>query len=321
MIVSWRISWAEDEPNKLILRHNVKKYGIQQEEYDFYIYNQPDIVLKVATFWLIRKSNTWKKVRFRTFLQKLNVETFDTVLLNLGYVANGDVKAIVEQANYNSEDQTIEFICWTPVKAGTMEKYKFAWPSQIDATWEFPTEEEQEAGLAGGDGIGQDATGELPIGFTDLDDWGEGVVWVGGPNVVFSGHADWGDNHPSDIGFQAQEVILPETFAELTVQARPQPDLSLAYAESIDPPPLQEMPSGTFVIDLHNTTIMDSKNDAREAKLSSFFRQINEDEELVVDADNAKFGDDEHPDGEVFDFRYDDEDGQFGAGTAFLKGS
>ncbi len=214
MIVSWRISWAEDDPNKIILRHNVKKYGTQQEDFDFYCYNQPDIVLKVATFWLIRKSNTWKKMSFKTYLQKLNLEPFDTVTLDFAtqkYVADVAVKAIVEEATYNSDDNSIDFVCLTPVKSGTMEKYKFFWPSQVSVDWTFPTEDEEADGFAGGDGIGQNATGELPIGFTDLEDWGSGVVWVGGPNVVFGPHSDWGDNTPSDVGFTAQNVISPET--------------------------------------------------------------------------------------------------------------
>jgi len=324
MIVSWRISWAEDEPNKIILRHNVKKYGTQQEDFDFYCYNQPDTVLKVATFWLIRKSNTWKKISFKTYLQKLNLETFDTVTLDFAtqkYVADAAVKGIVEEATYNSNDNSIDFVCLTPVKSGTMEKYKFFWPSQASVDWNFPTDEEQADGFAGGDGIGQNASGELPIGFTNLDDWGDGVVWVGGPNVVFGPHSDWGDNTPSDIDFVAQNVILPETYAELDTEANPNPDLTLNYVDQLMPPEIQETQGGTFVIDLHNTTIVDSENDGAEGKLSTFFKRVTDDGDLVCDADNALFGDEEHENGEVFDFRYDDDGEIFGAGTAFLKNS
>ncbi len=47
MVVKWRISWApgstdrpKDKSEKtMILRHNVTRYGIQEEEYDWYIYN------------------------------------------------------------------------------------------------------------------------------------------------------------------------------------------------------------------------------------------------------------------------------------------
>jgi len=320
MIVSWRLSWAED-PNKIILRHNVKKYGTQEESYDFYCFNQPDIVLKAATFWLIRKSNTWKKVSFSTYLTMLNLETFDTATLdfNQTYVASGAIKSIVEEANYNSESQKIDFVCLTPIKSGELVEYQFFWPSQVSVTEKFPTAEEEAAGYAGGDGIGAGATGDLPIGFTDLEDWGSGVVWVGGPNIVFRGQADHGDGTPSDIDFTAQEVIQTETYAELTVTSNPNPDLTLNYREPIDLPQLQEMPSGTFVIELHDTIIVDSQNDGAEATLDSFFSKINDNEELVVDTDNAKFGNGEQPDGEPFHFKYDDSTGKFGAGTAWLQ--
>jgi hypothetical protein len=323
MIVEWRISWAEVDPNKIILRHNVKKYGTQQETFDFYCYNQPDIVLKVATFWLIRKSNTWKKVRFKTFLQKLNLETFDTVTLDFGsrnYVSTSPVKAIVEEATYNSDDRTIDFSCWTPVKSGEMAEYKFFWPAYISASETFPTEEEQAAGFAGGDGIGSGASGYLPIGFTDLEDWGDGVVWVGGPNVVFSGHADYGDNTPSDLGFVAQDVLQSETYAELTVVENPNPDMTLNYADPIDPPPLLDYNGTSLEIDIRKTIIIDSDNDT-SSTLDTIYRKINDDGELVIDTEGAKYGDDSHPAGEVFDYRFDDDGGEWGAGTAFLKNS
>jgi hypothetical protein len=322
MIVEWRLSWAADDPNKLILRHNVKKYGTQQETFDFYCYNQPDIILKVATFWLIRKSNTWKKVRFKTFLQKLNLETFDTATLDFGtrkYVSDNPVKAIVEEAVYNSDDQTIDFTCWTPVKSGEMEPYKFFWPANISVSETFPTREEKAAGLAGGDGIGSTAGGSLPIGFTNLDDWGAGVVWVGGPNIIYQGHADYGDSTPSDQGFTPQQVVYPETYAELTVVENPNPDLTLNYMDPIDPPPLMNFGGSTLEIDIRTTTITDSRNKNRSSTLDTIYKHINSDGDLVIDANKAKYGDDEHPDGETFDYEYDDEGGKFGAGTAFLK--
>ena len=142
MVVNWRISWApgstdrpKDKSEKtMILRHNVTRYGIQEEEYDWYIYNQPDTIYKCATFWLIRKSHTWKRIRFQTYLQKLNLETFDCTTLdfsavNRSYVATGAVKALVEKANYNSADNTVDFECLVPVKAGTMSLYPYFWPA------------------------------------------------------------------------------------------------------------------------------------------------------------------------------------------------
>jgi hypothetical protein len=192
----------------------------------------------------------------------------------------------------------------------------------VSADWEFPTTEEQEAGLAGGDGIGQNATGQLPIGFTDLSDWGSGVVWVGGPNVLFKGHADWGDRSPSDLNFTPQNVILTSTYAELVVAEAPDPDLTLNYVDPLEPPELLGLPAGKpFTIDLHKTMVVDSQNNDASAPLASFFKKVNQAKELVVDGDNAKFANSEQPDGTEFDFRFDGEGGKMGAGTAFLKGS
>jgi len=168
MRVKWRTSWAPGETDQerdssekwMILRHNINRYGTHEEEFDWYAFNQPDTILKCATFWLIRKSCTWKKIKFKTFLHKLNLETFDCVNLNFagGYVASSAVKAIVLKANYNSADNLIDFECLVPVKAGEMQKSRYYWPStlRVDETW--PPQADINSGDAGGGGIGMGAT-------------------------------------------------------------------------------------------------------------------------------------------------------------------
>lgn len=319
MVANWRVSWAEDEEQKIILRHNVKKYGTQTEDFDFFCFSQPDIVLKAATFWLIRKSNTWKKVSFKSYLNKLNLETFDTVTLSFSgnHVATGDIKAIVEEASYNSVDQTIDFVCLTPVKSGTMEEYIHFWPSALATTEKFPTDWEREQGYAGGGGIGVEATGALPVGFMDPDDWGDGVVWVGGSNVVFNGHADWGDRSPTDVDFIAQSVVISDTYAELDTTANPNPDLRTGYMKDQR---ISEIPSIVVpgFIDLRKTKVMDSET-KKSAPLITFFKKVDSDKKLIVDCDISKWGNAEEEDGKVFDFKYDSEGEKMGAGTAFLK--
>ena len=200
------------------------------------------------------------RIKFKTYLQKLNLETFDTVTLNFtqDYVATGSVKAIVEEATYNSDTQLIQFVCHTPVKAGTMVEYEFFWPSQLAVTEKFPTDFERTAGYAGGDGIGSGASGELPIGFTDPDDWGSGVIWVGGPNVVFRGPADYGEKYPTDIGFVAQPVIITNQYAELDVSPNPSPNLDQIYKRDTPLGTLAEMKFDRIPIDIRQTAIIDS---------------------------------------------------------------
>ena len=176
MKVRWRMCWAAvsdrqqdtDRERRSSSGTTSPSTAPRKQEYDFYIYNQPDIVYKCATFWLIRKSNTWKRIKFKTFLNKLNLETFDAVTLDFDqpYVANGPVLAIVEKANYNSAENCVDFECLVPVVAGTMEKYPFFWPAALPADGHLAAAADIAAGCAGGGGIGMGATGNLPVGDT-----------------------------------------------------------------------------------------------------------------------------------------------------------
>ena len=358
MKVTWRLSWApgptdreKDKSEKtMILRHNVTRYGIQEEEYDWYIYNQPDIIFKAATFWLIRKSNTWKRIKFQTFLQKLDLETFDTVNLDFagGYVATGAVKAVVEKANYNSADNTVDFECLVPVRAGEMTLYSFYWPSALPTTATWPPAGDVASNDAGGGGIGMGATGNLPVGDTSAIEDGS-VVWVGGPNVVFRSQSDWGDRHPSDTGFVAQTIINPSVYAMMDPSLKPYLNLRTYTAEPSKPYQPQSL-SGMVTIDLSRTVVVDSRG-SRDAHgyLKDIITRITDNNRLVL-AENALIGDHagnkegarlsdalyvtkdgkcclnkevDIADGEKrkakFDFKYDNKTDVFGAGTAFLQ--
>lgn len=365
MKIGWRMRWSpgitDREKDKseqtIILRHNVNRYGIQSEDFDWYIYNQPDIIYKAATFWLIQKSNSWKRIRFSTFLNKLNLETFDCVTLNFsqGYVANGAIKALVEEATYNSETNLIDFVCIVPVKAGQMEKYDWFWPAGLSFSLTWPPPDEIAAGDAGGGGEGMDASGALPIGF--FENWGDDIVIVGGPNVVYRQQSDWGDRHPTDVGFSAQDIGAPVNYAEISGVSKPRLNLRMFLAEDSNPESPPDFVPG-ISIDIRETRITDSKKyPGKETRLTDLFRGMSEDDgggiRLVVkenvrisDKENLDepgrltdlirltegedkgtlalkkdllVADDDHPEGAEFDFKWADEYELWAAGTAFLR--
>lgn len=314
----WKAALSQSEPNKMILRHNVKKYGIQEEEYDYYIYNQPDIILKVATFWLIRKANTWKQVSFQTFLHKLNLETFDTVLLdfNKEYCANSDVKALIQSADFDSQSQTIDMQCWLPVKSGTMTPYIFAWPADVSVTQIFPTTEEVTAGFAGGDGPGSAATGTLPVGEIPR---GVSSVWYN-PAEPWR-HYDRGDPKPTDKEFEAAPVSgIAADPGEIGAQKNPNPDLSIKLGRKVEDPKSVPLPPSANIISLEETKVM-SKYAKNVVTHFSALLKINKDEEkLGIKTASTVIG--EHDGSDVvktFDFKYDETGEVWGAGTAFLK--
>lgn len=128
------------KPEKeIVIRNNIGRFGIIEGNHEFFIYNNPETVQRAATFWLIRKSHVWKKIKFKGFLNLLNLEPFDTVLLDLPDLANEQVIGVVENANYDSASNSISFEIWVSVISGAMYQYPAAFPSEIGSEITFPT--------------------------------------------------------------------------------------------------------------------------------------------------------------------------------------
>lgn len=140
------------EPVQAIFRFNVNKYGYHRETHDFFAFNSFDVVEKVATFWMIRKSMTWKLLKCKLHLNKLNLEVFDTILLNFNhpYIANTPVKGMITNAQYNIDEKAIMAEIWTPVRLGEMIPYTASWDTGIEEIEVFPTYRDIQAGSAGG---------------------------------------------------------------------------------------------------------------------------------------------------------------------------
>lgn len=129
-VAEWRAQSFQSEPNKIIYRYNIQKYGLHEETYNFYAYNNQECVEVAAQFWMIRKSSTWKYVNCKALLHKLRIETFDPVQFNFteNLVCNGSIVGIIEKATFNPDDDTIEIEAWIPVRLGEMSEYDFAYP-------------------------------------------------------------------------------------------------------------------------------------------------------------------------------------------------
>lgn len=150
-IASWRPSYNLEKPYKIILRHNITRFGTFTEQHDYFTYNIGELIYKSATFWMIRRCNTWKLVRFQTALNKLFLEVHDCVTLDLqtNHICNGPVNCLVNKAAYNSEANVIDFELWVPVRMGEMTPYQYFWPAGLSAQVIFPTPEDITSGFAG----------------------------------------------------------------------------------------------------------------------------------------------------------------------------
>lgn len=167
IIATYNKSYLPLEPGerqpKHVLRHNVKQYGLHSVTEHFHTFTNSNLVLKSATFWMIRRSNTWKRVRFRTFHTKIRFDTFDTVDLQLAnkFVSNANVKGVIVEAVYDPSQNAIDLVIDPGIKVGEMDQYIHFWPALEDPTLVFPTAAEISLGYAGGFGPGQNVTGTI----------------------------------------------------------------------------------------------------------------------------------------------------------------
>lgn len=138
----WRSDSFQSEPNRIIFRYNIQKYGLHAEEYDFYAYNQQACVEVAAQFWMIRKSSTWKYINCKALLHKLRIETFDPVTFsfNENLVANEPVVGIIESATFNPDDDSIDIQAWLPVRLGEMHEYTYAYPFDKQVLYPNPVD-------------------------------------------------------------------------------------------------------------------------------------------------------------------------------------
>jgi hypothetical protein len=185
--IEWRkagaaVSSLSEVDHKLILKYNVDKYGTVEEDWDYYTYNIYSLVLKSATFWLIRKANSWKKVKFQTSIKHMDLDIGDCVTLDVAQFG-GAVKVIIESMKLNPDTYTVEFVCWTPVRSGETEAYYWAWPSLQAAHQTWPLAGDNNGG-GGYNFEVRPPEGHLLLGGAHRDD----------QLIITSG-----DLHPSDL--------------------------------------------------------------------------------------------------------------------------
>ncbi len=146
-IAQWRSDYTI-EHKEVVLRNNIPKYGEKEQNYDFYIYNIESLVVKSATFWMLRLSNTWKILQFTAFLDTLNADVFDTLEINLAnnLVADQPIKGMVRLADYDANENVIAYHLETEVLFGDLEPHPFFWPATADPGLEYPTAKDPFAG-------------------------------------------------------------------------------------------------------------------------------------------------------------------------------
>ena len=164
LTATWRATYAQTTDYSLIIRRNLTRYNEVADSREIYIYNSKDLVWKTATWWAIRKGTTWRLLKCKLFMNNIDLETQDCVLIDLTTyiydshgnltgtipdqtISNQPTLAIITKATFNSVDFSVDVDMWLPIVAGSKDQYQFAWPMglNIQAAWPLPSD------LAGGD--------------------------------------------------------------------------------------------------------------------------------------------------------------------------
>lgn len=145
LVTKYRATWRPDylpttKIRETVIRYNIQRYGLHVATQDFHIYNIHDLVQKSATFWAIRKSNTFRRLIVEVTLADLDVEVHDTVLFA------GQICTVVGwQLNPDELRLELEF----PIRLGETSEYIYYWPSSLPPDVEYPPPEDQFSGRFG----------------------------------------------------------------------------------------------------------------------------------------------------------------------------
>ena len=194
--VTWRKSGAavrgdQNIDRKLILKYNVDKYGTVEEDWDYYSDNLYELVLKTATFWLIRKANSWKKVKFKLPIKHMDLDVGDCVSLDVTQFSSSPVKVIIEKMALNPDDNNLDVECWTPIRTGETTPYYWAWPAGQSGAAIWPLADDTNGGA------GYDFEVSPPIGH----------ILLGGAHRDDQLIITTGDLHPSDLDDLGPTVV------------------------------------------------------------------------------------------------------------------
>ncbi len=78
---AWHVNYQYDTRNYLQFRYNDFRYGVHPLDVDYYCFQDPESIMQSMMFWLYRKGNTWKRLKFSLPLQFIRLELFDNVHL------------------------------------------------------------------------------------------------------------------------------------------------------------------------------------------------------------------------------------------------
>ncbi len=95
-----------------VRRENIDKYGVRTETKDIYIFNTLEPVINCADYWGHLYANSWRTIRFQTFLFGCFLQAFDNVGIAIaGFEMDGysGLKGEAQNISINAKEKTVSF--------------------------------------------------------------------------------------------------------------------------------------------------------------------------------------------------------------------
>lgn len=139
MVATWRPDYYTPE-RVLTAELNTDKYGVLEVTESFHCFNHESLVKKSASFWLVRRANSWKHIQFEGTYNFLAFDVWDGVTYD-GY------NAVITNIQLDTDTHTIAVTAQTSTRTGTASEYQFYWPAALLAGTVF-TEGANEVDLS-----------------------------------------------------------------------------------------------------------------------------------------------------------------------------
>jgi hypothetical protein len=134
---SWFFTYEFDTRNYYTARYNDFRYGVHELDVDYYAFQDLQAIAQSVLFWLYRKGNTWKRLKFSVPLKYISLQIFDVVTLNSDVVnlyklgrPNQSVLASVVGLSLNPDTFLFDLELELPIYVGSLKNSPAYWLNQ-----------------------------------------------------------------------------------------------------------------------------------------------------------------------------------------------
>jgi hypothetical protein len=131
---TWRRSGAPDidkktEDRTLTFSNNTNKFGVKEQDINFFIYNDESLVRKSMNFWLNRFSYSWRLIDLETFTDAMGLQVFDDVLIfhSVFLLPFSSQISEIRGFSHDVHNAAVNLNIWVPVVSGETDVAPFAY--------------------------------------------------------------------------------------------------------------------------------------------------------------------------------------------------